>query len=100
MPSKLGAMLATGKPVIATVAEDSQVALTIEGAGLVVPPENPEALAAAIDALASDPNHRRSLGRRGLITAKTSMEATIVLQNAEQRLLTLSPLKRVAAAAT
>ena len=96
MPSKLGAMLATGKPVIATVPEDSQVALTIEGAGLVVPPENPEALAAAIDALTGDPNHRLRLGRRGLMTAKTSMEAKVVLQNAEQRLLALSGLQHAA----
>jgi colanic acid biosynthesis glycosyl transferase WcaI len=96
MPSKLGAMLATGKPVIATVAEDSQVALTIDGAGLVVPPENPEALAAAITALTSDPNHRRTLGSRGLQTAKTSMESTVVLRGAEERLLALSGLQDAA----
>jgi colanic acid biosynthesis glycosyl transferase WcaI len=96
MPSKLGAMLATGKPVIATVTEDSQVALTIEGAGIVVPPENPEALAGAIAALTGDPNHRRSLGKRGLMTATRSMEATVVLQDAEERLLALSSLRHAA----
>jgi len=97
MPSKLGAMLATGRPVIATVMEDSQVALTLEGAGLVVPPENPEALAAAINVLTGNADHRRSLGRRGLMTAKRSMEATVVLQNAEQRLLALPGLQHAAA---
>ncbi len=65
MPSKLGAMLAAGKPVIATVPPDSQVALTLAGAGVVVPPEDGAALAAAIKDLAEDPERQARAGRRG-----------------------------------
>jgi putative colanic acid biosynthesis glycosyltransferase WcaI len=89
MPSKLGAMLAAGKPVIATVPPDSQVALTLTGAGVVVPPEDGAALAAAIEELAADPERRRSLGAAALARARDSLEAEAILLRTEARLLAL-----------
>jgi colanic acid biosynthesis glycosyl transferase WcaI len=52
-PSKTVTYLAAGCPVIASVNKNSEVAKAIEesGAGLVVEPENPHALLAAIRAL-------------------------------------------------
>jgi colanic acid biosynthesis glycosyl transferase WcaI len=90
MPSKLAAMLATGRPVIATVPEDSQVAGILRGAGIVVPPENAAALATAISELSRNANYRRTLGEQGLLMVNDSMESELVLRNAEQRLLALS----------
>lgn len=89
MPSKLGAMLAAGKPVIATVPPNSQVALTLAGAGVVVPPEDGAALAAAIKDLAEDPERRHALGAAALERARQTMEADAILKQAEARLLTL-----------
>ncbi|HKT19542.1 MAG TPA: WcaI family glycosyltransferase [Stellaceae bacterium] len=86
MPSKLGAMLAAGKPVIATVPADSQVALTLEGAGVVVPPEDDAALAGAIAALAADEPRRRALGEAALRRARESLDAEAILSQAETRL--------------
>ena len=62
LPSKLGNMLSSGRPVIATVPRGSGIAREIEGAGVVVPPGDAPALAWAIERLASDPASRLRLG--------------------------------------
>ncbi len=89
MPSKLGAMLAAGKPVIATVPAESQVALTLLGAGVVVPPEDAGALASAILELANAPERRRALGAAALQRAREGLEAEGIFAQAEGRLLAL-----------
>ena len=60
VPSKLYSILAAGRPVLASVDEGTEVARTVEraGAGLAVPPEDPEAFAAALDAAARRPRGR------------------------------------------
>src|SRR5260221_10974812 len=67
MPSKLGAIFSTGKPVIATVAPESQVAIAVSSGGVIVPPEDPKALAAAVHNLmaASDRRHRMGIEALG-----------------------------------
>jgi len=66
MPSKLTGMLASGRPVIATADQGTQVAHVvdngIEPCGFVVPAEDPEALHAAVAQLAADPELRHQLG--------------------------------------
>jgi colanic acid biosynthesis glycosyl transferase WcaI len=92
MPSKLGAMLAAGKPVIATVPSDSQIALTLGKAGTIVQPENPGALASAIEKLAGDPEMRRHLSKEARLLALRSFDATALLAAAESDLLRLCGL--------
>ncbi|HEY1506269.1 MAG TPA: WcaI family glycosyltransferase [Stellaceae bacterium] len=78
MPSKLGAMLAVGKPVIATAPATSQLALTLEDAGVIVPPEEPVALAAAIERLCREDALRRAMGRAALrIAGGMTIDATL-----------------------
>lgn len=48
LPSKLQANLAAGRPVIGAVAGDAARVITASGAGFVVPPGHPQALADAI----------------------------------------------------
>lgn len=68
MPSKLTGMLSSGRPVIATSDEGTQVARVVSGAspeqacGLVVPAEDPGALHAAVERLIADPGLRMRLG--------------------------------------
>jgi colanic acid biosynthesis glycosyl transferase WcaI len=61
-PSKLTNMLASGRPVVATVTRGTQVAEILDGCGVVVPPGRPAELAAALRALARDRERRRALG--------------------------------------
>ncbi|MGI5352125.1 glycosyltransferase family 4 protein [Streptomyces sp. CA-250714] len=67
VPSKLTSYFAAGRPVIASVAADGGTAGEVRrsGAGLLVPPEDPAALAAALRRLAADPMHAAALGAAG-----------------------------------
>jgi colanic acid biosynthesis glycosyl transferase WcaI len=89
MPSKLGGMLASGRPVVAAVRPDGSVAQGMAGAGIVVPPGNPEALAAAIRALAADPARRAALGAEARRLAERDWNRERILESLEQALAQL-----------
>jgi colanic acid biosynthesis glycosyl transferase WcaI len=67
LPSKSFSILASGRPLIASVDEDSDVARLVQraGAGLVVPPEAANCLTEAILTLKNDTGLRRRMGERG-----------------------------------
>ena len=62
-PLKVYEYLAAGLPVVAS--RTGQLPEVLEGLGVLVPPSDPAALAAAIDALAADPARRAALSRAG-----------------------------------
>ncbi len=62
MPSKLTGMLASGRPVIATAAAGTQVALALRSCGIAVPPSDKSALFDAVRTLADDRAMRHALG--------------------------------------
>ncbi len=55
LPSKLTNMLASGRPVIATAAPGTGLAREVEGSGIVTPPGDAPAFAAAIETIIDDP---------------------------------------------
>jgi glycosyltransferase involved in cell wall biosynthesis len=63
MPTKLYDAMAMARPVV--VSDVSDMAEVAEGCGIVVPPADVPALAAAIRTLADDPSLRRGLGDAG-----------------------------------
>ncbi|GBL13013.1 GDP-mannose-dependent alpha-(1-6)-phosphatidylinositol monomannoside mannosyltransferase [Microcystis aeruginosa NIES-1211] len=67
MPSKIQVLLASGRAIIASVPADGTAARAIErsGGGLVVNPEDPEALATAILKLYKNPDLATILGEKG-----------------------------------
>jgi colanic acid biosynthesis glycosyl transferase WcaI len=67
LPSKLTSYFAAGRPVVAAASADSETAREIEaaGAGLVVPPDDPERLRDAILAVETDPASAGALGASG-----------------------------------
>jgi colanic acid biosynthesis glycosyl transferase WcaI len=67
VPSKLYSILAAGRPVLASVDSGTEVASTLEraGAGVSVPPEDPDAFNEALDALLADPAGMERLGAAG-----------------------------------
>ena len=65
VPSKMIDCMATGKPVILTAAGESVRLLEGAGAGIAVAPEDPVALADAIDWLRKHPEEGRRMGERG-----------------------------------
>jgi glycosyltransferase involved in cell wall biosynthesis len=66
-PSKLTSYFPAGRPVIGAVRSDSDAAdeLRASGSGIVVEPEDPDALVGAIAALRADPRRARQLGQAG-----------------------------------
>lgn len=71
MPSRLGAMLASGRPIAVTAAPHSALAKAPGEAGIVCPPGHPQALAAAVSAVLDLPpvelaRMRRAAYRRAL----------------------------------
>ncbi|MDC0833338.1 Glycosyltransferase [Geitlerinema sp. FC II] len=66
MPSKIQVLLASGLPIVASVPEDGTAAKAVRnsGGGLVVPPEDPYALAQAIRELYDNPDRTTALGQQ------------------------------------
>lgn len=64
VPSKLYGIMAAGRAVLAAVEDGSEVAVVVRGsgAGLVVAPEDPAGLAAAIRTLVKDPGPLAAMG--------------------------------------
>lgn len=69
LPAKIFEAAALGKPMIVSAEGASADLVQRYGAGLVVAPENPEALAAAILQLQGDPSLRARLAQGGLALA-------------------------------
>jgi colanic acid biosynthesis glycosyl transferase WcaI len=82
IPSKLLTYMAARRPVVAAVSAKSEAARQIGWAqcGLVVPAENPEALAAAVQRLRNEPILRGELGENGRRYAEKHFAKNNVLQ--------------------
>jgi colanic acid biosynthesis glycosyl transferase WcaI len=86
MPSKIQVLLASGRAIIASVPDTGTAARAIEksGGGIVVPPEDPDALAKAILELYSDPDKVKILGERGREYAEQYYAFEFALDSYEQ----------------
>lgn len=89
MPSKLTGMLASARPVVATAHEGTELADVVQSCGLVVPPEDPQAMAEAIMRLAQDRDLREQLGASGRKYANANLDKDVVLDKFEADLLAI-----------
>jgi colanic acid biosynthesis glycosyl transferase WcaI len=83
MPSRLTGMLASGRPVIAMADPGTQVALVVEGRGLVVPTGDEAALYAAASRLIEDEELRLCFGRAARAYAVEHLGKQQVLERFE-----------------
>jgi len=90
MPSRLSAMLASGRPVIATAHPGTQVAQVVEGRGLAIPAEDAAALHAAVLLLVEDQDLRLRLGCAAREYAVEHLGKQQVLVQFERDLLALA----------
>jgi len=65
LPTKLLEAMAAGRPVLLAARGEAARLVEAESCGVVVPPEDPRALAAALAALAADPARRAAMGAAG-----------------------------------
>jgi colanic acid biosynthesis glycosyl transferase WcaI len=86
LPSKLGGIFASGKPVIAMAKAGTGLALEIGNAGIVIPPGDVQALIGAVRALADDPSLCSALGKGARSVALSRWDKTTILTAVEQML--------------
>lgn len=91
LPSKSFSILASGRPILASVDEDSDLARLVQRseAGLCVPPEDPPRLAEALMRLHGDAELRVRLGLNGRVYAERYHSPESAAEHFEQ-LLTLA----------
>ena len=80
IPSKIQAYMAAGKPIIAGIRGDAETVLSASGAGEIIEPESPEAMAEGVNKLYRMPeNERNRMGLNGqeYYRSKMSMEAGV-----------------------
>ena len=67
LPSKIPMILASGRPIVASVPDTGTAEKVVKksGGGVVVPAENPQALADAVLDLYKNPEHTQVLGQQG-----------------------------------
>src|SRR5262249_41983987 len=92
LPSKLTGMLASGKPVVVTATENTELGTVVFSAdcGLLVEPENPRALANVILQLAHDEALRTKMGAAGRKYAISELDAQAILGKFESELIALA----------
>lgn len=92
MPSKMTNILAAGRPTIATAEPGTALAdvLTAHGAGQACEPDNAQALAAAIVALAADPSARAQMGQNARRYAEEFIAKDAILGAFEKDLCELA----------
>jgi colanic acid biosynthesis glycosyl transferase WcaI len=83
MPSKLTGMMASGRAIVATAHPGTQVSTVLEGRGIVTPPGDIAAFAAAIIQLAESSDLRRRLGIEGRKYAVEHMSRDEILAQFE-----------------
>jgi glycosyltransferase involved in cell wall biosynthesis len=73
--------MACGKPVVATTVGGIPEVVVHEKTGLLVPPRDPPAMAAAKVRLLADPGLRQQMGEEGLARVRTHFSAETMVQN-------------------
>jgi colanic acid biosynthesis glycosyl transferase WcaI len=89
MPSKLTGMLASGRPVLATAEQDTELDNVLVGRGLVVSPGNKQDFANAIRMLSVNEGLCAILGNAGRKYAEENLESDAVLATFENALVEL-----------
>ena len=93
LPSKLTNMLASGRPVIATAAAGTGLARELEGCGIVVPPEDATAMAAAIERIVDTPSLQVELGIAARHRAEAVWSKTAILRGLDAALQRLAAVR-------
>ena len=96
LPSKLLGMLASGRPVVATVRPESEVGRLIADCGILTAPGDARELATAIRNLAADPQQRSILGLKARENAVRSLRHDVILGAFERELARRLPRKNAA----
>jgi colanic acid biosynthesis glycosyl transferase WcaI len=79
LPSKITGMLSSGRPVIATCAPHSEIARVLSQCGVVTPPGDAMAMAAAVAGLSDANEQRLTMGQRARCYAEDNLSIDGIL---------------------
>lgn len=82
-PNSLVEAMAAARPIVATDVGGVRDAVRDGENGILVPPKDPAALAAALDRLLADAGARRAMGAEGMRRAREQFHASVVLASLE-----------------
>ncbi|MDQ3916290.1 MAG: glycosyltransferase family 4 protein [Actinomycetota bacterium] len=96
VPSKTYSILAAARPLVASVDVGSEVARIVEqsGAGIAVPPEDPEAFTKGVRRLTEDPAEAAAMGEAGRRWVESWASPARVAQAYEELFESLAPRRR------
>jgi len=100
VPSKTAEVMACGRPAIMAIVGEAAELLERAGAGLVVEPEYPQALADAVRQMKEQPEIAAEMGRKGRAFAVEHLERAKLAKRLEETLLKLVESRRPARAWT
>lgn len=86
-PFKLGEMLATGKPVIATRTSNVADYLTDKKNAILISPNSVDEIISAVEFILNDPIAAKEIGKAGKQTAKDSFDTDAIIGNLKNFLL-------------
>jgi len=86
MPSKLTGMMASGRPIVCTADEDTELERVVSHCGVVVKPGNATKLALAIKTLLADPAQCEALGKKARAYAEQYLSREGVMLHFERTL--------------
>lgn len=89
LPSKLGGMLASGRPVVAAADAGSEIAMIVQHCGLRVEPESAAGFVQAITTLCDDDTRRLDLGATARVLAESTLGTVAVLNRLDAELQAL-----------
>jgi glycosyltransferase involved in cell wall biosynthesis len=81
MPSKLAGMLASGRPIVASALEGSELHTVVSQCGFAVAPGDVAAFAAAIETLVDEPEFASRCGMKGRQYALANLDRQRVIEN-------------------
>ena len=84
LPSKLSNMLASGRPVVASARQSSDLADEVRGCGVVIPPEDVTAFAGAIELLCDHEAARTAFGRAARERAERRWRRDVIIDGFER----------------
>ena len=83
LPSKLTGMLASGRPIVAMAEAGTGLATEVEGCGIIVPPGDAKAMAAAVAQLIQNDLLRGQLGAEARLRAESRWRMSAVIDGFE-----------------
>ncbi len=92
-PAKAFVMMAASKPIVLAAQGEAENLIQAAGAGITVPPDDPQGLARAIQAMLDNPEAAKEMGKLGRVFVEAHFEWSVLVRDWLQQLKESSALR-------